>query len=345
MLEHVAAPRPAVLMHSADFIATRLTGLRVATDTSHALKTGYDLLHDAWPHDALHELGVPADLLPDVVEPGTVLGYVTTDAAEHTGLTAGAPVMAGMTDGCASQIAAGALAAGSCNSVLGTTLVLKGVSADLVRDPDGVVYSHRHPDGGWLPAGASNVGGGAIASAFPGRDLEALDARAARFEPSSAVVYPLSATGERFPFERADARPFRLGEWREEAERYAAILQGVAFVERLGFACFAALGIDVSGDLALTGGASRSRYWCQLRADVLGRTVARRTDSDAALGMAILAAADGTSVTETAQRMAPGGEEIDPRPDRIGRFEDAYRRLVDELARRGYVTAELAASA
>jgi sugar (pentulose or hexulose) kinase len=223
--------------------------------------------------------------------------------------------------------------------------VLKGVSAQLVRDPNGVVYSHRHPDGGWLPAGASNVGAGAIASAFPGRDLAALDARAARFEPSSAVVYPLSATGERFPFVRADAQPFRLGEWRDEAQRYAAILQGVAFVERLGLAYFAALGIDVSGDVALTGGASRSRYWCQLRADVLGRSVVRRTRSDAALGMAILAAADDASVTATAERMAPAGEQIDPRPDRIGRFEDAYRRLVDELARRGYVTADLAASA
>jgi D-ribulokinase len=345
MLEHESPPRQAVLMHSADYIAAGLTGRRVATDTSHALKTGYDLVHDRWPHDALHGLGVPADLLPEVVAPGTVLGHVTKEAAEHTRLTAGARVVAGMTDGCASQIAACALAAGSCNSVLGTTLVLKGVGTELVCDPDGIVYSHRHPDGGWLPAGASNVGAGAIASAFPGRDLAALDAMAARYEPASAVVYPLSATGERFPFERADARPFQLGQWSDEAERYAAILQGVAFVERLGLAYFAALGIDVSGALTLTGGASRSRYWSQLRADVLGRTVARRAHSDAALGMAILAAADGASVTATAERMAPDAEEIDPRPDRIGRFEDAYRRLVEELARRGYLTAELAASA
>jgi sugar (pentulose or hexulose) kinase len=345
MLEHESPPQQAVLMHSADYIAARLTGRRVATDTSHALKTGYDLLHDRWPHDALHGLGVPADLLPDVVAPGTVLGQVTKAAAEHTRLPAGAPVVAGMTDGCASQIAACALATGSCNSVLGTTLVLKGVSAELVRDPDGVVYSHRHPDGGWLPAGASNVGAGAIAGTYPGRDLAALDATAARYEPASAVVYPLSATGERFPFERADARPFQLGRWRDEAERYAAMLQGVAFVERLGLAYFAALGIDVGGALTLTGGASRSRYWSQLRADVLGRTVARRAHADAALGMAILAAADGASVTAAAERMAPDAEEIDPRPDRIGRFEDAYRRLVDELARRGYLTPELAASA
>ena len=141
MLEHESPPPHAVLMHSADYITARLTGHRVATDTSHALKTGYDLLQDRWPHDALRGLGVPAALLPDVVQPGTVLGHVTKAAAEHTSLTAGARVVAGMTDGCASQIAACALAAGNCNSVLGTTLVLKGVSAPLTSIPREAKYA------------------------------------------------------------------------------------------------------------------------------------------------------------------------------------------------------------
>ena len=40
-----------------------------------------------------------------------------------------------MTDGCAAQLAAGALREGDWNSVLGTTLVLKGYSSTIVRDP------------------------------------------------------------------------------------------------------------------------------------------------------------------------------------------------------------------
>ena len=46
-----------------------------------------------------------------------------------TGIPAGTPIIAGMTDGCAAQIGAGALEVGSWNSVLGTTLVLKGVTS------------------------------------------------------------------------------------------------------------------------------------------------------------------------------------------------------------------------
>ncbi len=35
-------------------------------------------------------------------------------------------------------------------------------------------------------------------------------------------------------------------------------------------------------------------------------------------------------------------EVIDPRPDRAGRFREPYLRLVDELARRGWVTPTVA---
>jgi len=79
--------------------------------------------------------------------------------ADATGLPAGTPVIAGMTDGCAAQIGAGALEPGEWNSALGTTLVLKGVTPELVRDPSRVMYSHRSPDGDWLPGGASSTYG------------------------------------------------------------------------------------------------------------------------------------------------------------------------------------------
>ena len=89
------------LAHSADYLAGRLVGAPVDTDFSHALKTGYDLVTEAWPVDVLDQLGLPAAMLAGVVRPGTRLGGVSAAAAEHTGLPVGAPVLAGMTDGCA----------------------------------------------------------------------------------------------------------------------------------------------------------------------------------------------------------------------------------------------------
>jgi hypothetical protein len=58
--------------------------------------------------------------------------------------------------------------------------------------------------------------------------------------------------------------------------------------------------------------------------------------------MAILAAAGGRKVADVATSMVRIREVIDPRPDRAGRFRAPYLRLVDELARRGWVASAVA---
>ncbi|MEV8593855.1 FGGY family carbohydrate kinase [Streptomyces sp. NPDC052012] len=330
------AAREVRLLHQADLVTWRLTGRQVPSDASHALKTGYDLLAERWPEAELAALGVPPDLLPEVVRPGTVVGTVCADAAEATGIPAGTPVTAGMTDGCAAQIGAGALTPGAWNSVLGTTLVFKGASPHLVRDPGGVVYCHRGPGGTWLPGGASSSGAGIIAQRFPGADLDALTARAAA-TGSTAVVYPLAgAGGERFPFRAPDATPFVLGELSGEAEEFHACLLGVACVERLCFDYLDHLGAPVDGPLTFTGGGARNRYWAQLRADLLGRTVGLPEQAESALGMAVLAAtASGATLEEATAAMVRLRGELHPDPGRTAALLPVYAGFVDELARRG----------
>jgi len=246
-----------------------------------------------------------------------------------------------MTDGCAAQIAAGALDVGSWNSVLGTTLVLKGVATQLLCDPAGIVYSHRSPDGNWLPGGASNTGAAVLAQRFPTGDLDVLSAKAAAREPASIIAYPLVSRGERFPFFAPDAEGFVVGEPLDEIDLYAALLQGVAFIERLCFDYLHLLGAPVSGDLMLTGGAARNRYWCQLRANILGRRVRVPENAEAALGMAVLAASAGRPIADAAKKMVRIREVIDPRSEVTARFREPFLRLIEELARRGWVQSAL----
>jgi sugar (pentulose or hexulose) kinase len=198
------------LAHQTDFINVRLAGHEVAADSSNSLKTGFDLIRETWPWEVLHALGIPDHIMPAVVRSGTQIGTVCRGAAAMIGIPAGTPIIAGMTDGCAAQIAAGALEVGHWNSVLGTTLVLKGVTAELVRDPAGVVYSHRSPDGNWLPGGASSTGAGILTQRFAGLDLDVLSVQAADREPATVIAYPLVSPGERFPFTAPDAEGFVL---------------------------------------------------------------------------------------------------------------------------------------
>jgi D-ribulokinase len=335
-------PSGARLAHQTDFINRRLVGSEIATDTSNALKTGVDLIHELWPDGVFSALGLPAEILPGVVRAGAALGAVSVPAAQQTGIPQGTPVIAGMTDGCASQIAAGALNVGSWNSVLGTTLVLKGVTPELIKDPAGVVYSHRSPDGHWLPGGASSCGAGAISKQFSGRDLEGLEAKAADREPASIVSYPLHGAGERFPFIVPEAQGFTLGAPVDEIDQYAALLQGVAFIERLCFDYLDMLGAPIIGPVVFTGGGAKSRYWCQLRADVLGMPVTLRENAEAALGMAILAAASGKEIGPITNAMVRVREVIDPRPDHAGRFRQSFLRLIEELVRRNWLPLDVA---
>ncbi|MEV5981066.1 FGGY family carbohydrate kinase [Streptomyces sp. NPDC052114] len=340
LLEHepAAAGTGVRLLHQPDLITWRLAGHQVPSDASHALKTGHHLVEERWPLREFAELGVPEELLPQVVRPGSVLGTVCAAAAARTGIPEGTTIVAGMTDGCAAQIGAGALTPGAWNSVLGTTLVFKGMSPHLVRDPGGVVYCHRGPGDSWLPGGASSSGAGVLSRAFPDADLDGLTALAARSD-SDAVAYPLVSTGgERFPFRAPDARPFVLGEPADDAERFHAHLLGVACVERLCFDYLDLIGAPVDGPLTLTGGGARNRYWSGLRADVLGRPVWIPEQAEGALGMAVLAATcAGVSVQDAAAAMVRIGEEIFPDPARTARWTPVYLAFVDALAARGWL--------
>ncbi len=343
--EYPQLPRGARLAHQSDFVNRRLAGREVPSDLSNALKTGAHLVEERWPAEVMAALGVPADLLPELVRSGTVIGEVSRAAAAATGIPPGTPVVAGMTDGCAAQLGAGALRPGCWNSVLGTTLVVKGVAHELIHDPLGAVYSHRAPNGDWLPGGASSTGAGLIARDFAGRDLDELGRAASAHEPAAMLAYPLVSAGERFPFVAPAAQGFELGGDGSEAGRFAAILQGVGYVERLCYDYLDLLGAPIDGDLVLTGGATRSEYWCQLRADILGRPVALPENSEPALGMAVLAASVGRDAADVAAEMVRIRVTIDPRPGSGERFAAAYVRLADELERRGWLGTALAAHA
>jgi sugar (pentulose or hexulose) kinase len=348
-------PSGARLLHQGDLVVERLVGHPVATDTSQALKTGVDLQSVAWPDDVLASLDVPVESLPSVVLPGAPLGTVSRAASELTGLAVGTPVLAGCTDGCAAQLGAGAVEPGQWNAVLGTTLVLKGVTEELLHDPTGALYSHRSPDGGWWPGGASSTGAAAVRDLFGRADLGALTRAAARLDLADVpVAYPLTSRGERFPFVAPAAEGFalvgaqaptplsRLTAVRDDATAFAAVALGVASIERL---CVDLL--DLSGapvdSVAMTGGGARNLWWTQLRCDLLGVPVHLPERAESALGAAVLAAAGrGTGgLAGAARRLVRRRAVLEPDAARGPQLLAAHVALVEALSSRGWLDERL----
>ncbi|WP_020664296.1 FGGY-family carbohydrate kinase [Amycolatopsis benzoatilytica] len=326
--------------HTPEVIAAVLTGHPVAADWSHALKSGYDPLAGEWPSEVFAGLGVAEDMLPPVVAPTTVLGEVSVPVA---GLPAGCLVVAGMTDGCAGQLAAGAVEPGRFVGILGTTYVLKGVTESLVPDPTGVMYSHRHPDGWWLPGGASNTGGESVSDS-PG--LARLDAAAAARGPARVVAFPLRRKGERFPFAHSEAAGFVLGTPADEVELHRARLEGVAFLERLALDHLRRLGVPVQGPLLAAGGGSKSPLWTRIRATVTGLGLRVAAQAETGYGAALLAAAGGAGGgLSTAGAGAPAGALIEPDLAEAAAMMDSYQRFCRALRDRGWIDEELFAVA
>lgn len=270
-----------LLAHTPEYIVAHLTGQplsAVATDWSHAMKTGVDLHSKSWSRDASDTAKKISISLPSVVAPGTLLGRTNVGDI---------PIYAGMTDGCTAQISVGATSIGSAVSTLGTTLVLKVVGVNEVVGPG--FYSHLLPAGRWLGGAASNLGG--ISFEKYQSDIQSWDQKAAAHGPASYALYPLVGTGERFPVASKDMKFVATGTPLNEVDEYRAILEGIAFAERYAYEILERAGAEITGAIYSAGGGSRSAIWSEIRATVLNRPIATVKDSGSDLGAAKIAAA------------------------------------------------------
>jgi len=235
--------KAAYFLHPTDYLVGHLTGVFGISDISNTLKMGYDLMEKRWPSFIEEKLGIPLQKLPKVVKSGEVIGTLSLSLARTWGLSPQTFVVSGATDGTAAFYASGATRPGDVSSTLGTTLVVRSISEHHVKDPLGRVYCHLHPEGFWLPGGASNTGGECLTHFFPEANLAEWDERVALLSlPTGLVVYPMVRKGERFPFAHPEAEFFSLGERKDDLEFYAACLEGVGYVERYGFELLERLG-------------------------------------------------------------------------------------------------------
>ncbi|AGY56975.1 FGGY-family carbohydrate kinase [Gloeobacter kilaueensis] len=324
-------PADCLLVHPSDFLLMAMGAAPGWTDHTCALKSGYDPESGEWRRALA--AGIPAHQLPAVVRPGTVLGRLDP----RWNLGDGVQLVAGCTDGVAGQIAAGALSVGEVCLSLGSTLIFKGVSTERIEGAGGAVYSHLHPDGNlWLPGAASACGGAILEQFYPKESWDTLNGLATGCIPTGSTAYPLSRPGERFPITESTFSG-ALPEFAVTDPRFfAGLLEGVAFVERLGLEQLERLGMPRTGRHFCVGGGNRSPLWLRLRAAVLGTTLHLPLQAEPALGAAILAAAgaSGLSVAETAARMTRAVQSIEPDRTLKAACAPIYRRFVERWQKR-----------
>jgi len=287
------------LAHQADYIAAQLCeGATFTSDWHNALKLGFDvaaLCYPAW----LAEGGIGervAAALPAVVRPGAEIGTVSQRVAERWGFRPDCVITGGSTDSISAFLAAGASEVGDAVSSLGSTLAIKMLSDTPVEDARRGIYSHRLGDM-WLAGGASNVGCAVLREqGFSADELSRLsEAIDPAQPPEQAGYYPLpnAVVGERFPL-ADDTRTALLEP--VPADRGAflhSILHAIARVEAEGYSALAELGASPLRRVLTCGGGARNDQWTALRQVMLGVPTLRAGQTDAAVGVALLAARGG----------------------------------------------------
>lgn len=287
----------AYFMHQADWLTALLSGQPGSSDYHNALKSGYDVERLCWPDWVL---ALPhSHLLPQVRTPGAVIGPVQPGIAAHFRINPQCLIHAGTTDSTAAFIAAdgmtqrsvasgaGADKTGVGVTSLGTTLVLKQLSARRIEAPEYGVYSHRYGDL-WLAGGASNAGAGVLRRHFDDAQLAALSRRIDPSRNSPLDYYPLTGIGERFPVNDARLAPRLEPRPDSDAEFLHGMLQGLARIEAAGYARLAELGAPPLKRVVTNGGGAQNDIWRTMRERLLGVPVSTAVHGEAAYGSALL---------------------------------------------------------
>lgn len=272
-----------------DYLSMRFTGVATA---SHASMTGAWLTDNrrldrlAYDPVLVRRAGLDGTRLPPLAATGAVVGTVRPGVAAQLGLGAGVQVVTGVPDLHSAALGTGAADPGQAHLTISTT---SWISLPVCRKKTDVVHSictvPGLDPGSYLVVDNQEAAGLCLRwlrETLPGdRGYDELLALAATAPPGSggALFTPWLA-GERSPVDDRDAR----GGWHNlsidtgAADLVRAVLEGVALNSRWllrSVERFAGHRIDA---LRIFGGGAASDLWCQIHADVLGRTIERVAD-------------------------------------------------------------------
>lgn len=333
-----------------DYFVFRLTGAWY-TDHSTTSDHGYfDITNRCYWKEMLEFTGIREEYLPQLVEPGTEVGTITKKAAAEYGLDPDTRINVGAFDQGCGAIGAGnirkGIASESTGSALVTVATIDGLNPDSrgdvptlcsgipgkymyqpyctgsmimkwyrdafceaekkVEEETGLsAYTQMDEMVKATPPGADGL---IMLPYFQGSGIPELN------EKAQGVYYGISAGHGRGHFIRA-------------------IMEGLAIALRRMLECEQALGAEMS-EIRSLGGGSKSKAWCQIKADILGMPVKviENSESTPCMGAAILAGvANGIwpSIEEAADRFVMIKETYEPNPDNAEIYARTYEKYVE----------------
>ncbi len=335
------------LQTAADYPTMRLTG-KAVTDYSNASLIGiaFDIVNKTWDTALIEEIGLDPLKFPEPYPCDEVIGEVTREAAERSGLSPGTPVVAGTVDANAGWLSGGATDPGDASLVMGTAGCLGVIHDEPKFTRNMITIPHTVNSRSRYTTLAAIVSCGAVTRYFRdtfgqleklsasalGIDVyEMMNLEAATVPPGSdgLIVIPYFM-GERTPIWDPLARGIIFGMSLAHGRGHLlrALMEGATYAIKHCFDLIRQSGIKITYPLILGEGGARSPLWRQIVSDVLNVPVVFMRESKGAPVGNALAAGVGVGVFKDyspAKAWAKTTDSHQPDPERHERYLKYYQ--------------------
>lgn len=242
---------------------------------------GYSSAEKKWSDRQLEALGLPREILPEIIKPWDIVGYLCKEEAELMGLPAGIPIAAGAGDTMQSAFASGMTEGGQCSDVAGTASIfavsVPGMVKNISKAP-GMMLASGTLENSYFYWSMIRAGGLSLrwfrdsVADQPGvREFYSEMDRLAEKVPAGSggvLFYPyLQGAGPDMP--GACGAFLGLYGSADRAYMWRALLEAIAFEYLQKVSIYRANGIEISEVIGTEGG-SKSPLWNQIKADILG---------------------------------------------------------------------------
>ncbi|MFC2949182.1 xylulokinase [Virgibacillus sediminis] len=323
-----------------DYIIYKLSGA-VVTDRTTGSTTGMmNLETGQWEMDYIESLGIDFGKLPEFHSAKEVAGHVSKEGSLASGFCENTPVLCGSGDAGASTMGAGAVSKGDAYLYMGTTGWVARIQGNDRQDEvvEGAFQLAHIPDDSVISIApllnVGNVHQWAVQT-FAGGDFKKFEDMLENSPPgANGLLFLPYLHGERCPVNDPDSKGAFWGIHpnTEKADFARAVVEGICLSFRQAAGQSAAA---QTGNMTVIGGGTKSRMWCQILADCLGRplSVGKESEYMAALGTASSAfiqlgwAADHNDFAE--RFMAPEEPTVyEPDAERAQLYAEVYERYL-----------------
>ena len=339
------------------YLNYRFTGRCVDSVAAQVGYVPFDYKKGQWapPHDwKWQALPITPAMLPELVAAGTVIGQVSEQAAQDTGIPAGLRVLAGAADKACEVLGAGCLTPDIACLSYGTAATINTTTpryleaTPFIPPYQAAVPGHYNTEvqitrGFWMVNWFKEQFGlheqqQALAEGVSPESL--FDALVNRVPPGAQglMLQPFWNPGIKVPGPEAKGAVIGFGDVHTRAHLYRAILEGLAYALREAKERIEKRGGTPITLVRVSGGGSQSDAAMQITANIFNLPCERpHLYETSGLGAAMIAAvgldlhADYASAVAAMARM---GDRFEPEPQHAHTYEQLYRRVYCRMYKR-----------